>query len=130
MLRLDLPTESFWVECPYGVRLLVRPMTTAMSHVAGTRAARRVATMKAANPADQNLNDPEMLAGLMTAEVTVAMAEVAVEAWEGVFSASGTEVAPLTPDGLRILMTAPAIARAFSDGIDAPLARMAAEGNA
>lgn len=129
MLRLDLPTESFWVDCPHGVRLLVRPMTTALSHVASTRAARRVAAMKANNPDDRNLTDPEMLAGLMTAEVTVAMAEVAVEAWEGVFVASGREPAPLTSEGLRILMTAPAIARAFSDGIDAPLARMAAEGN-
>jgi hypothetical protein len=124
MLRLDLPTQSFWVDCPYGVRLLCRPLTTALNAAAGARAARRLRDMAGSMP-----EDADMAAGIRTAEVTVALAEVVVEAWEGVGNAEGTEPAPLTPEGLRLVITIPEVARAFDAGVSAPLARMVAEGN-
>ena len=123
MLRLNLPTESYWVECPYGVRLLCRPLTTAMNAAAATRAARRLREM------DGLPIDADMMAGHRTLEVTVALAEILVEAWDGVGNAEGTEAAPLTPDGLRAVLSVPEIARAFDAGVSAPLARMVAEGN-
>ena len=129
MLRLDLPTDSFWVDCPFGVRLLCRPLTTALNHAAGARASRRLQEMRDAAPGDASLQDQDIARGLMVAEVTVALAEVLVDAWEGVGNAEGTEAAPLTPDGLRALMSVPEVARAFDAGVAAPLARMAAEGN-
>lgn len=130
MLRLNLPTESFWVDCPHGVRLLCRPLTTAMNHAAGTRAARRLAEIRAVNPCDPRVADPDLERGHLLAEATLALAEVLVEAWEGVGNADGTAPAPLTPEGLRAIMSVPEIAGAFNAGISAPLARMTAEGNA
>lgn len=129
MLRLDLPTQSYWVECPHGVRLLCRPLTTAMNHAAGARAARRMQERRDAAPGDARLADPDIARGLLVDEVTVALAEILVEAWEGVGTADGAAPAPLTPEGLRAIMQLPEIARAFDEGITAPLARMVAEGN-
>lgn len=124
MLRLDLPTESHWVECPYGVRLLCRPLTSALNHAAIARAARR---LKDAGGEDE---DPDIAVGRLRVESVVALGEVLIEAWEGVGNAEGTEAAPLTPDGIRILLAVPEIERAFNAGISAPLVSMAAEGNA
>jgi hypothetical protein len=123
MLRLDLPTEPAWVDCPHGVRLLCRPLTTALNHAAAARAARRMRDAQAEG------GDEDIARGQMVAEITVALAEVLVVEWDGVGNAAGTEVAPLTPDGLRAIMAVPEIARAFDDGISAPLRRLAAEGN-
>lgn len=125
MLRLDLPTESFWVDCPYGVRLLCKPLNTAINQAAVMRAGRRVAAQPEAI-----LNDPDQVAGLRFSEAIVALAELLVEAWEGVGSADGSEAAPLSPEGLRGLLSVPEIAAAFNQGISAPLARLTAEGNA
>ena len=124
MLRLDLPTEPFWIEAPYGVRLLCRPLTTALNHAAGARAARRLREAGAATLED------DLSRGQLVAEITVALAEVLVLEWQGVGNAEGTEAAPLTPEGLRAIMTVPEIARAFDDGISAPLRCLADEGNA
>ncbi len=38
MLRLDLPTESRWIALPLGVRVQVRPLTTALEIAADNRA--------------------------------------------------------------------------------------------
>ena len=130
MLRLDLPTEAHWIDCPYGVRLLCKPLTSALSHAAGSRGARRVAEMAKFLPDDQRFTDPDLRTGMITAEVTLAVAELVVEAWEGVGTADGSAAAPLTPEGLRALLSLPDIARAFNVGLDAPLARLVAEGNA
>ena len=129
MLRLDFPDGPFWIECPHGVRLLARPLTTALNSAAGARAQRRMKAMRDAAPGDARLADPDIGLGLFAHEVTVALAEVLVEAWEGVGDADGAAPAPLSAEGLRAIMQVPEIARAFDVGISAPLARMVAEGN-
>ena len=43
MLRLDFPLDAFWIDCPHGVRLLARPLTSALNTAAGARAHRRLA---------------------------------------------------------------------------------------
>jgi hypothetical protein len=43
MLRLDLPTEERWIDLPLGVRLKVRPLTTALEIAADNRAAHLLA---------------------------------------------------------------------------------------
>jgi hypothetical protein len=124
MLRLDIPHEAFWVECPYGVRLLCRPLTTAMNHAAMARAARRLREL-GLDGADEDIRR-----GHLVAEVLAALAELLVVEWQGVGDAAGAAPAPLSPEGLRALMSVPEIATAFNEGISAPLARLAAEGNA
>jgi hypothetical protein len=127
MLCLDIPTEAFWVDCPHGVRLLVRPLTTPLNHAAVTRAQRRLREMTDAGtaPADEDLR-----AGLVAAEVAAGLGEILIVRWEGVGNADGTEAAPLTPANIRALLALPEVERAFNIGISAPLARMVAEGNA
>ena len=130
MLRLDIPTQAFWVDCPHGVRLLCRPLTTAMNHAAVTRAGRRLREAEEAAPGDAMLADPDVRAGMVAAEVVAALGEVLVEAWEGVGAAEGDAPAPLTRDGIRAVLSVPEIAMAFNAGISAPITRLAAEGNA
>jgi hypothetical protein len=130
MLRLDLPTKPFWVECPHGVRLLVRPLTTAMNHVAITRASRRLRELREAEPDNPLLAAPDHVQGMMREEIAAALGEALIMEWEGVGNAEGTEPAPITPANIRSLLSVPDIELAFSAGVDAPLARMTAEGNA
>lgn len=130
MLRLDLPTEPFWIDCPFGVRLLVRPLTTALNHVAMTRAARRLRELREAAPDDPLLADEDFADGVLRQELAVGLGEACILDWQGVGNADGTEAAAVTPAGIRALLTVPEIARAFDIGLAAPLARMTAEGNA
>jgi hypothetical protein len=130
MLRLDLPTEPFWIDCPYGVRLLVRPLTTALNHVAITRASRRLREMREAAPDDQMLTDHDFAGGVQRYELAVGLGEACILDWQGVGNAEGTEAAPVTPEAIRALLTVPEIERAFDVGLVSPLARMTAEGNA
>jgi hypothetical protein len=130
MLRLNLPTESYWVECPYGVRLLCRPLTTAVQNAAGARAQRMLGMIRQTTPEDPRVTDPDLQRGYLLAEAAVALAEFLVEAWEGVGTADGSDAAPLSPAGLRTLLTVPDISLAFNEGLSRPLARMVAEGNA
>lgn len=130
MLRLALPTESFWVDCPYGVRLLCRPLTTPLNHAAIARAARTMREFTKDNPADPRVTDPDMRAGWLAAESVAALGEVLIEAWEGVGDAGGAAAAPVTPANIRLLLALPEIERAFNTGISQPIALLSAEGNA
>ena len=130
MLRLKLATESFWVDCPHGVRLLCRPLTNALNEAAINRAARAIAARRTAAPDDEALNDPDLLAGMRQAEALSGLGTILIEAWEGVGDAEGEAAAPVTPDNIRALLTLPELARAFNEGISRPLAMLAAEGNA
>jgi hypothetical protein len=125
MLFLDIPTQPFWVDCPHGVRLLVRPCTTALDGAAIARAGRRVREMK-----DTALDDADLRGGVIAAEMIVALGEVLIVEWEGVGNADGTAAAPVTPESIRALLSVPSIGNAFYTAVSAPLARLAAEGNA
>lgn len=130
MLRLDLPAEPFWIDCPHGVRLLVRPLTTALNHVALTRAARRLREMQGAAPDDPLLADEDFAAGLRRYEIAVGLGEACIIDWQGVGNADGSAAAPVTAEAIRALLTVPEVAQAFDMGLVAPLARLTAEGNA
>jgi hypothetical protein len=130
MLRLDIPAEPFWIDAPYGVRLHVRPLTTALNHAAMARAARRLRALREVSPEDPRLTDPDVAAGALREEATVALGEILILAWEGVGAAEGDAAAPVTPENIRKLLAVPEIEQAFDRGLVAPLARVTAEGNA
>jgi hypothetical protein len=130
MLRLDLPSEPFWIDCPHGVRLLVRPLTTALNHVALARAGRRLREMRDAAPDDPLLSDQDFIDGAQRFEIAVGLGEACILDWQGVGNADGTDAAAVTADAIRALLTVPEIAMAFDVGLVAPLARLTAEGNA
>lgn len=125
MLKLDLPTEPYWADLPYGVRVRIKPVTTAIISAAQQRAARL--GREAAEAAGGEL-DPDMSRGLAFVLMAKALARFAVEAWEGVADAAGDPL-PLSPDLAERLMDIESIASAFWDAAIKPIQVVTAEGN-
>jgi len=95
MLNLDLPVEPYWLDLPRGVRVEIRPVTTAVMAAAQAGSARRLGALRAA---ETDL-DPDMARGLAFAFLVKALARHAVTAWEGVTEEhTMTETTPASPD--------------------------------
>lgn len=124
MLALNLPTEPCWLDLPRGVRVEIRPVTTAVMAAAQAAASRRLGAVRAAN---EDL-DPDMAKGLAFAFLVKALARHAVTAWEGVGDASGRPLS-LTPEHVERLMDLDDIAASFWDQTTRPVVAVAAEGN-
>ena len=99
MLTLDLSTEPRWLELVPGLRLQLRPLTTALM----------VATQH--DPALQALPD-ETAAEERALIAAKALARRAILAWEGVGDAAGKEL-PVTPEAIDALLDIWPIFEAF-----------------
>jgi len=84
-LTLNLPTKPTWLDLPRGVRVEIRPVTTAVMAAAQAAASRRLGAVRAA---DADL-DPDMARGLAFAFLVKALARHAVTAWDGIGDAEG-----------------------------------------
>lgn len=124
MLTLDLPAEPYWLDLPRGVRVEIRPVTTAVMAAAQAAASRRLGAIRAAS---DDL-DPDMARGLAFAFLVKALARHAVIAWDGIGDAEGKPL-PLSPEAVERLMDLDDIAAAFWDQATRPVAAVAAEGN-
>jgi hypothetical protein len=124
MLTLDLPTEPYWLDLPRGVRVEIRPVTTAVMAAAQAGSARRLGALRAAE-ADL---DPDMARGLAFAFLVKALARHAVTAWDGIGDTSGQPL-DLTPEHVERLMDLDDIAAAFWDRATGLVAAVALEGN-
>ena len=124
MLTLDLPVEPYWLDLPRGVRVEIRPVTTAVMAAAQAGSARRLSALRAAE-ADL---DPDMARGFAFAFLVKALARHAVTAWEGIGDAAGKPL-PLSPEAVERLMDLDDIAASFWDQATRPVAAVAAEGN-
>jgi len=109
MLTLDLPIEPYWLDLPRGVRVEIRPVTTAVM------------------AASENL-DPDMARGLACAFLVKALARHAVTGWEGIGDSTGKPL-PLSPEAVERLMDLDEMAAAFWDRATGPVAAVAQEGN-
>jgi hypothetical protein len=125
MLTLDLPVEPYWLALPRGVRVEIRPVTTAVMAAAQAASARRLSALRAAEPE----LDPDMARGLAFAFLVKGLARHSILAWEGIGDTAGKPL-PLSPDAVERLMDLDDIAAAFWDRATAPVATVAAEGNA
>ncbi len=96
MIRLDLKREPYWLDFAHGVRLHVRPITTAFVMAA------RVQAMK----------DAEDDAATRSAALLKNLAQLAVIDWEGVGDADGN-LAPVSPEAIAALLDLWPIADAF-----------------
>jgi hypothetical protein len=94
MLTLDLPAESYWLDLPRGVRVEIRPVTTAV--MAAAQAVAAPAGRLRASEADL---DPDMARGLSFAFLVKALARHAVTAWEDVGDTAGKPL-PLSSETL------------------------------
>ena len=102
MIRLDLKREPHWLDLGHGVRVHVRPCTTALMMAA------RAEVQRTAVPAQTEAQ----AAGERTAALVKALGRLAVQAWEEV-GHSGGEPAPLTPEGVDALLDLWPMADAF-----------------
>jgi hypothetical protein len=101
MLRLDLKREPHWLDLGHGVRVHVRPCTTAL-----------VMAARAASQPNSDAPDGAHGLGTRTAGFLKALGRLAIVAWEGVGDAAG-EPAAVTPEGIDALLDLWPIAEAF-----------------
>lgn len=100
MIRLDLKREPYWLDLAHGVRLHVRPITTAFVMAA------RVQAMK--DEAKDSGDD----AASRSAALLKNLAQLAVIDWDGVGDADGNP-APVSPEAITALLDLWPIADAF-----------------
>jgi hypothetical protein len=124
MLNLDLPTEPYWIDLPRGVRVEIKPVTTAIMAAAQGAATRRLAAVRQADPEI----DADLARGLAFAFLVKALARHAVTDWEGVGDAEGKPL-QLTGEGVERLMDLDDMAAAFWEKASMPVARVVDEGN-
>lgn len=130
MLTLSLPTGPYWLALPHGVRLRIRPVTTAVLAAAQARAQRDVEALRTEPPPDfADLSDPDVARGVAFATLVKALARHAIVAWEGVGDTNGTPL-DFAPDHAAALMDIEEMATAFWSAAMAPLDKVTAEGNA
>lgn len=116
MIRLNLKREPHWLDLVPGVRVKVRPCTSALIF-----AARRAAE-------SHDGEGPEA-SGKRMAAFLYQIAALAIVEWEGVGDAEGNP-APVTPEGITALMDHHLVADAFNALYVAPSLVLADAGNA
>lgn len=122
MLRLDLKREPHWLDLGHGVRVRVRPCTTAL--VMAARADARDAVTSTAS-----VDDILRGSGVRTASFLKVLGRLAIEAWEGVGDAAG-DPAAVTPEGIDALLDLWPLAEAFERRYLGPALLLDAEKNA
>lgn len=127
-IRLNLPHEPYWLDLPFGVRLHVRPIDTALDAAARFAAVEALRADAAAANTETGPAARARRLGRAKAALATSCAQAAILAWEGVLDADGAEPAPETPETVARLMAVPAIAEAFVTAWYQPLERLAAEG--
>ena len=99
MIKLNLAREPHWITLAAGVRLQVRPATTAL-------------VMAARHAASKVSGSDTAAAGERTATLITELAKLAVLAWEGVADDKGKPAA-VTSEGVAALMEHWLLADAF-----------------
>lgn len=113
MIRLDLSREPRWLDLGHGVRVLVRPLTTALM-----MAARAAATHAGAEDDGQR-----------GAVLIRALGRLGIQEWEGVGDADGNAM-PVSADGVDALLDLWPLAEAFERLYLAPALLLDDEKNA
>ena len=102
MIRLDLKREPHWLDLGHGVRVHVRPCTTALMMAA------RAEAQRSALPS----TNETQAAGERTAALVKALGRLGIQEWQGVGDGNGEPV-PLTPEGIDALLDLWPMAEAF-----------------
>ncbi len=139
MLKLDLKKEPFWLELPADVRVKVRPLTSAIMHIAQSEAIKSMLALqeqrKARLEADQDASDLPDLTDDQTRQSvshTTLMKELAkasIIAWEQVFIPGTDDAAPLTKTHIGELMDIWFINEAFGKAYLRQFDLLESEGN-
>jgi hypothetical protein len=97
MLSLKIPTEPYWIDLKLGVRVQVRPFTSAVFY-----AAQAVARQKLGS---DPIDDAALEEGRRIAAFTTALAKVGILAWEGVLLPDSQQPAPVNDQTVGDLMS-------------------------
>lgn len=123
MLKLDLKTEPYWLDLPGGIKIKVRPITTAIMNAAQTNSRVALRAMHEGAPVD-----PQLRSGLGDSLLTKALANLAIIEWEGVMLPDGTP-APVEEKTISQLMDVWIVAQTFMDVYIFQLKLLEFEGN-
>jgi hypothetical protein len=102
MIRLDLKREPHWLDLGHGVRVHVKPCTTALMMAARAEVQR--------TPVPPTIE--AQAAGERTAALVKALGRLGIQEWDGVGDADGKAL-PITPDGIDALLDLWPMAEAF-----------------
>lgn len=137
MLRLTPPAEPVWLDIMPGVRVLVRPWTTAVNETALAASRRIVRNLADGKEVIEDrggeirglpdLDTPEGIEGLAEALYIEQLAMAAIIEWDGVGNDAGEPV-DVAPQWVRALMAVPDAAAGFRSRYCAPMAQWSAEG--
>lgn len=143
MIRLTLPTEPYWIDPRPGLRVQVKPLTTAVYGAARSRGAAKAAELRTHRDAVTaaggtvaglpDLDDPHVRQGILDQLLAESLAVYAIVAWEGVGEpglGQDDVPAPVTPENLEAFARLGGVADDFVTAYLMPLAEAAAEGNA
>ena len=119
MLKLDLSIEPRWVDLTSGVRLKVKPLTSALM-----LAARHDPRVQALAKDNETPNEDRL-----TLEVAKVLAGLVIEDWEGVGDGSGAPV-PVSQDWIDAFLDLWPMFEAFQEKIVAGAMLVDAEKNA
>ena len=140
MIRLLPQTDNRWLELPRGVRVEVRPRTTALDAAATSEATQRTAAeqrdadaaAEAGQPLDPqgfNASNTAVLNGMFYQFQIEALARMGILRWEGVGDAEGNPL-PVSPASVASLVAVPEFGGAFKQAYDQATSDLVAEGNA
>lgn len=138
MIRLIASTEPTWLALPYGVRVLVRPLTSVLMETARQIAAAEVRELRAAVARVKeaggdphglpNLEDPAVGAAEGLVRVAKALGRIGVMDWEGVVDVANVALPP-SPENIAKLLDVPSVCSDFFDRYTSTLDILAAEKN-
>jgi len=99
MLKLDLTNKPVWLDLGCGVRVQIKPLTTAL--VIAARADPAVVSLSADDREDE-----------ISRVFAKALARIAIIDWAGVGDADGNAI-PVSPEGIDALLEIPPMFEAF-----------------
>lgn len=132
MLRLNLKKEPYWLELPAGVRVKVRPLTTAVMSAAQSQVIKQIVAMREerkSNPYVPDVDDDQTRLGLSESLLIKALARGAILEWEGVVQPDSDIVEPISDQNIADLMDIWFVAQEFWKQYTAALSLLDAEGN-
>ena len=139
MLKLDLKKEPFWLDLPADVRVKVKPLTSALMHMAQAEAIRSMLALqterKARLEAGQDvaeipdLTDDQTRQSVSHTTLMKELARASIIVWEQVFLPGTENTAPVTKDTIGELMDIWFMNEAFGIAYMKQLDVLEAEGN-
>ena len=114
MLKLSIPKEPYWLELGVGVKVKVRPCTSAVFYAARAFMNEKLSTLGeeykkrkdiGAKPDDlPDIENPNVREALAEQYLTQGLARVAIIDWDGVLEADGDKKAPVTTEKIDELL--------------------------